>query len=65
MHHLGLSHGFWAELLLTIMHIINMLQSRPFRLQIPQEIWTNQRTNYEKLWIFGCEDFALVQKDDC
>jgi transposase InsO family protein len=31
LHHSGLSDGFWAEALLTPMHIIKMSPSRPFR----------------------------------
>ena len=40
LQHSGLSDGFWAEALLTAVHIINMSPSRPLGLQIPQEIWT-------------------------
>ena len=33
-------------------------------LQIPQEIWTGSKPNYDKLRIFGCEAYALIPKDD-
>ena len=46
-------------------HIINMSPSRPLGLQIPQELWTGNKVNYDKLRIFGCEAFALILKDEC
>ena len=64
LQHSGLSDGFWAEALLTAVHIINMSPSRPLGLQIPQEIWTGSKPNYDKLRIFGCEAYALIPKDD-
>ena len=35
LQHSGLSDGFWAEALLTVVHIINMLPSRRLGLKIP------------------------------
>ena len=64
LQHSGLSDGFWAEALLTTIHIINMSLSRPLGLQIPQELWTDSKSNYDKLRIFGCEAYALIPKDD-
>jgi transposase InsO family protein len=32
--------GFWAEALLTAVHIVNMSPSRPLGSKIPQELWT-------------------------
>ena len=52
------------EAQLTAVHIINMLPSRPLGLQIPQEIWTDNKPNYDKPRIFGCEAYALIPKDD-
>ena len=64
LQHSRLSDGFWAEALLTAIHIINMSPSRPLGLQIPQEIWTNSKPNYDKLRIFGYEAYTLIPKDD-
>ena len=64
LQHSGLSDGFWAEALLTPVHIINMSPSRPLGLQIPQEIWTGSKPNYDKLRIFGCEAYTLIPKGD-
>ena len=47
-----------------VVHIINMSPSRPLGLQIPQELWTDSKPNYDKLRIFGCESYALTPKDD-
>ena len=38
LQHSGLSDGFWAEALLTAVHIINMSPSRPLGLEIPHEL---------------------------
>ena len=54
LQHSRLSDGFWAEALLTAIHIINMSSSKPLGLQIPQEIWTGSKPNYDKLGIFDC-----------
>ena len=37
-----------------------MSPSRPLGLQIPQEIWTGSKPNYDKLSIFGCEAYAFI-----
>jgi hypothetical protein len=64
LHHSGLSDGFWAEALLTTVHIINMSPSRPLGSKIPQELWTQRKPDYGKLRMFGCKAYALVTKDD-
>jgi hypothetical protein len=64
LHHSGLSNGFWAEALLTAMHIINMSLSRPLGSKIPQDLWTQRKPDYGKLRIFGCKAYALVPNDD-
>ena len=64
LQHSRLSDGLWAEALHTAVHKINMSPSRPLGLQIPQEIWTGSKPNYDKLRIFGCEAYALIPKDD-
>jgi transposase InsO family protein len=64
LHHSGLKDCFWAEALLTNMHIINMLPSRPLGSRISQELWTGREPDYEKLQIFKCEAYALVPTDE-
>jgi hypothetical protein len=64
LHHSRLSDGFWAEALLTAVHIINMSSSRPLGSKIPQELWTRRKPDYSKLGIFGCEAYALVPRDE-
>ena len=64
LQHSELLDGFWAEGLVTVVHIINMLPSRPLGLKIPQEIWTGSKPSYEKLRIFGCEAYTLIPKED-
>ena len=64
MQHSGLSDSFWAEALLTAIDIINMSLSRPLGFKIPQELWTWKKLDYEKPWIFICEVYELVPKDE-
>ena len=64
LHHSGLTDGFWAQVLLTAMHIINMSPSRPLDFKIPQDIWTRRKLDDAKLRIFGYEADALVPKDE-
>jgi transposase InsO family protein len=65
LYHSGLLEGFWAEALLTAVHIINMFPSRPLGSKIAQELWTWRKLDYGKLRIFGCEAYALVPRDEC
>ena len=64
LRHSGLTDGFWAEALLTAVHIINMSPSRPLDFKIPQELWAGRKQDYAKLRIFGCEAYALVPNDE-
>ena len=51
LKHSGLSDGFWAEALLTTVHIINMSPSRPLGYRIPQKLWFRKSPDYRKLQI--------------
>ena len=42
-----------------------MSPSRPLELQIPQQLVSGKRPDYEKLQIFNCKTFALMRKDEC
>ena len=37
---------------------------RPLGYKIPQELWSGKTQDYGKLWMFGCEDYVVVPKDD-
>ena len=64
LKHSGLTDGFWAEALLTAVDIINLSPSRPLGYKIQQELWSGKTPDYGKLWIFGCEAYALFPKVD-
>ena len=64
LKHYGLSDGFWAEVLLRDVHTINLSPSKRLGYKISQELWSGKTPDYGKLWIFRCEAFALVPKDD-
>ena len=64
LKHSGFNDCFWAEALLTAVHIINLSLSRPLSLKILQELWSRKTPDYDKLRIFGYEAYTLVPKDD-
>jgi hypothetical protein len=64
LHHSGLTDGFWAEALVTFVHIINMSPSRPLGSKITQELWIGRELDYRNLQIFGCETYALVPREE-
>ena len=41
-----------------------MSPSIPLGYKIPQELWSEKVPNYSKLWIFGCEAYAFVPKNE-
>ena len=41
-----------------------MSLTRPLGLEIPQELWTGSKPNYDKLRIFSCETYTLIPKED-
>ena len=51
-------------MIITTVHTINMSLSRSLDFKIPQELWTGRKPDYAKLWVFGCEAYALVPKDE-
>ena len=55
LQHSKVSDGFWAEALLTVVHIINVSLTRSLGYKIPQELQSGKTPDYGKLQIFGCE----------
>ena len=59
----GLTLGFWAEVAIIAVHLINCSPSAPLDNQIPEELWTGKTPNYAHLRVFGCEAYAHVPKE--
>ena len=59
----NLTQSFWAEAVMTAVHIINRSPSTPLDNQIPEQLWTGKKPHYDHLRVFGCEAFAHVPKE--
>jgi hypothetical protein len=58
LHHSGLSEGFWAEALLTAVHITICLRLRLLDRKLCKIF------GLQELRIFGCEAYTLVSRDE-
>ena len=62
--HVGLPLHFWADVVNTIVYLINRGPPTPLDGVIIEEIWTCKKVNYSFLKSFGCEAFAHVDKEN-
>ena len=62
LHHANLSQGFWAEAVLTAVHVINLSPNTAIGLKVAQELWTGKTPHYAHLRVFGCEAYVHVPK---
>ena len=53
----NLPHGFWAEAMKTIVHLINRLPTKALDRKILEEAWSGNQPSYDHLCVFGCEAF--------
>ena len=59
----NLPQSFWAEAVMTAVHIVNRSPSTPLDNQILEELWTGKKPHYDHLCVFGCEAYAHVPKE--
>ena len=59
----GLSDAFWAEAVMTVVHLINRAPSVPLGFKVPEEVWTGSPPLYGHLCVFGCEAYVHVPKE--
>lgn len=59
----GLSNVFWAEAVMTAVHLINRAPSVPLGFQVPEEVWTGSPPSYGHLRVFGCEAYVHMPKE--
>ena len=62
LHHANLSQGFWAEAVLTAVHVINLSPNTAIGLKVAQEVWTGKTPHYAHLRVFGCEAYVHIPK---
>ncbi|KAH9754884.1 Integrase catalytic domain-containing protein [Citrus sinensis] len=55
---LELPKGLWAETLLTACLLVNLSPSLALDFKTPHEKWCGKPTDYSKLKVFGCTDYA-------
>ena len=63
LSHAVLLDGFWAEALMTIVHLINRSPNHAIDHGILEEIWIGKTPSYDHLSIFGREPFVHVPKE--
>ena len=54
---------FWADVVDTIVYLINKGSSSALEGGVPEEAWTGKKVNYSFLRTFGCEAFAHIEKE--
>jgi hypothetical protein len=58
--HVGLPLQFWADVVDTVVYLINRGPSSSLDGRIPEEEWTGKKVNYSFLKTFGCEAFVHI-----
>ena len=62
--HAGFPLQFWADVVDTIVYLINIGPSSALDGGIPEEAWTGKNVNYSFLKTFGCEVFVHIDKEN-
>ena len=64
LSHAVLPHAFWAEDVMTAVHLINRSPNRSLGGGIPQQAWPGKPPSYVHLRVFGCEAFVQIHKEE-
>lgn len=56
----GLSNYFWAEIVATSVHLLNLSIIKVFMNHTPFEVWRDRKPFVSYLRIFGCIAYALI-----
>jgi len=62
--HEGFPLQFWADVVDTIVYLINRGPSSSLDGGIPEEAWKGKKVNYSFLKTFGCEAFFHINKEN-
>ena len=62
--HAGLPLQFWADVVYTVVYLINRGPSSSLDGGVPEEAWTGKKVNYSFLKPFGCEAFVHIDKEN-
>ena len=63
LSHAKLPKIYWAEVMYTIVYLINKSTSVPLKDDVPQRVWTSKDVSYQHLKVFGCLTYMHVPKD--
>jgi hypothetical protein len=62
--HAGFPLQFWADVVDTVVYLINKGPSSSLDGRIPEEEWTGKKVKYSFLKTFGCEAFVHIDKEN-
>jgi hypothetical protein len=62
--HASLPLQFWADVVDTVVYLINRGPSSSLDGRILEEEWTGKKVNYSFLKTFGCEAFVHIDKEN-
>ena len=62
--HAGFPLQFWADVVDTIVYLINRGTSSTLDGGIPEEAWTGKKVNYSFLRTFCCEAFVHIDQEN-
>jgi hypothetical protein len=62
--HVGFPLQFWADVVDTVVYLINKGPSSSLDGGILEEAWTSEKVNYSFLKTFGCEAFVHIDKEN-
>ncbi|CAM8972007.1 unnamed protein product [Rhodiola kirilowii] len=64
LSHAKLPKNFWAEALMTAVHVINRSPSQPLKGDVAERVWSERDASYDHLKVFGCRAFVHIPKDE-
>ena len=60
----NLPHRFWAEAFFTVTYLRNRSPTEAVGGMTPHEAWTGEKPRIDGLWVFGCQAFVHIPKDE-
>jgi len=62
LNHARLPQSFWAEAVKTACYLINRCPSTAIDLKTPMQMWSDHKTDYTKLKVFGCTTYVHIKQ---
>ena len=61
----SLPHGFWLEVVMCAMYVLNKCPPKALQVVTPYETWHVRKPSIGHLHVFGCLAYALVLVQKC